>query len=249
MTPKDLEGWEKILKREWDERARSEYRDYYVASHAGWDDPAAWEERAAKDAAMAVTGIDPDVLGESRVLEIGCGVGRLAPWFSAKCASYSGFDVSPEMVAEARLRCEGLAGARFSEGAGGTVPAELSDHEYEFIFAMAVFIHCPLEIIRSLVRDACLLLAPGGIFRLQVNAVTADLTGIVDLAQAAEIHEKSEVIETSTIGRELIDDRHYKGHEFLYDDLEPALAELTAHEIGLLRLDPKSIYAEIKRES
>lgn len=42
------------LKQEWEACARSPYRDFYVASHPGWDQSSAWDQQAGTDAARVL---------------------------------------------------------------------------------------------------------------------------------------------------------------------------------------------------
>lgn len=51
-----------------------------------------------------------DVLGpQRRVLDIGCGIGRVAQALAGKVAAITGIDIAPGMIAVARQRCAGLS--------------------------------------------------------------------------------------------------------------------------------------------
>ena len=56
------------------------------------------------------------------VLDLGCGIGRIAAALAPRCASVLGVDVSAGMVAEARRRHAGLPNLRFIVGNGTDVP-------------------------------------------------------------------------------------------------------------------------------
>ena len=58
------------------------------------------------------------------------------------------------MVAEARSRLEGVAAARFFVCDGLRVPEAACDRRYRQIVALAVLIHCPRDVVRSLVASA-----------------------------------------------------------------------------------------------
>ena len=50
-----------------------------------------------------------DVLGpERRVLDVGCGIGRIAQALAGKVAKITGIDIAPGMIQAARQRCAGL---------------------------------------------------------------------------------------------------------------------------------------------
>ena len=126
--------WASTLKREWEERARSAHRDFYVASHAGWDDVERWAHQATVDAKMLLFGFDDDAASSLDVLEIGCGVGRVAAALASRVRRYVGFDISPAMVEEARARvtAENVA---FFESDGTSVPDEAAAARYDLVFA------------------------------------------------------------------------------------------------------------------
>ena len=52
------------------------------------------------------------------VLDLGCGIGRIAAVLAPHCRSVLGLDVSAGMVAEARRRCAGLGNVRFEQTDG-----------------------------------------------------------------------------------------------------------------------------------
>ncbi len=170
------------LAREWEQRARSPYRDFYVASHRGWDDPARWNHQAWVDAGLVMSRTSHDLagcigtvpLGELDVLEIGCGTGRLAERIAPYVRSYSGCDISQAMVD--RSRAAGLGNARFVVSDGLSIPTEFADRRYGLVFSHAVFVHCPRAVVRALVLAGARLLAKGGQFRSQFRTEAGDRT-------------------------------------------------------------------------
>lgn len=59
------------------------------------------------------------LLGAERdVVDLGCGIGRVAAALAGRCRQVLGLDVSAGMVAEARRRHDGLANVRFAQTAG-----------------------------------------------------------------------------------------------------------------------------------
>lgn len=57
------------------------------------------------------------------VLDLGCGIGRVAAALAPRCRSVLGLDVSGGMVAEARRRHAGLPGVRFAQTGGQDLDA------------------------------------------------------------------------------------------------------------------------------
>ena len=180
----DPEAEARRLAQDWELRAQSPSRDFFVASHPGWDDPAAWERQARHDADFLLQRL-PRPLAGAHLLEIGCGVGRLVPALAPRVASYTGFDIAPSMVAEARARHGAVANARFLEADGLAAPAGARDRRYDVALAHAVFIHCPREVIAALIADCWTLLADGGELRFQLRADPHDDTPLELLPAAA----------------------------------------------------------------
>lgn len=58
----------------------------------------------------------PMLKASSRVLDVGCGVGRVEKFLSPRCQSITAIDVSDRMIAVARSRLRGIANVRFTRG-------------------------------------------------------------------------------------------------------------------------------------
>jgi len=243
--------WASFLKESWEKRSRSDKRDFYVASHPGWQNEERWRAQAENDVQLMLYQVDREALTNWNVLEIGCGVGRLALPLAPGVASYTGVDIAPGMIDEARQRCAALASTRFFVSDGAGLPDEVGDRAYELIIVLAVFIHCPRDVIASLVRAGYERLAPGGQLRFQVLADPSDPTGIASLEDAAAAHQEiHEMEEEATEGeRELIDGHYYMGDAFRYDELEPFLVAASggAGHVTLIRPDLAHVYGWVER--
>ena len=248
---RSADDWAQLLKDNWEKRSRSDKRDFYVASHPGWNNPQRWSLQARRDVDLMLYQVDPQALSAWNVLEIGCGVGRLALPLAERVSHYTGVDIAAGMVEEARARCAGHENVRFFVSDGAGLPEGARDRRYELMLALAVFIHCPRNVIASLVRAGYDQLAPGGQLRFQVLADPNDPTGISSLEDAAVAHEEIEEMEAAATDdeRELIDGHYYMGDAFRYDELAPFLVEATGGEgvPMLLRPDLAHIYGWVER--
>jgi len=72
------------------------------------------------------------------VLDLGCGIGRVAAVLAPRCRSVLGLDVSMGMVAEARRRHAGLANARFEHTSGADLDA-LPAAAFDLVLAIDSF--------------------------------------------------------------------------------------------------------------
>ncbi len=72
------------------------------------------------------------------VLDLGCGIGRMAAALAPRCRSVLGLDVSAGMVAEARRRCAGLGNVRFEVTAGEDLAA-MTEGAFDLVLAVDSF--------------------------------------------------------------------------------------------------------------
>ena len=243
--------WADRLREDWERRARSRGRDFYVASHPGWDDQRRWDERARGDVDLMLHGLEPEQVRAWEVLEIGCGVGRLGGVLAQRCRAYTGFDIAPGMVEEAERRLAAAANARVFVSDGLGPPEAARDRAYDLILALAVFIHCPRELIAANVAAAYPLLRPGGQLRFQLMADPEDPTGVVSLEAAAEVHQEMLEVEEAVVTDEqleLIEDTPYIGASFRYDEVAPFLEQASGGgRVTTVRVDLAHVYGWIER--
>ena len=153
------------MHADWDRRAR-ENAPFYVCTTAA-DSPESFAASGERDLAEKVLdGLD--VSPRWRVLEIGCGVGRLLAPLSARVARVVGVDISEEMLGRARERCASLPNVELEQTDGRL--DFLADGAFDFVFSHIVFQHLPRKAYAErYFREAFRVLAPGGIFRVQVD--------------------------------------------------------------------------------
>ncbi len=88
-------------------------------------------ERPATRALLVGSAGPGDLVGK-QVLDAGCGPGINSAWLAGQGASVHGIDVTPEMIALARKRCEGLA-ATFDVQDLGETFVTLADNRFDAI--------------------------------------------------------------------------------------------------------------------
>lgn len=250
-----IEAWARLLATNWEARAKLPSRDLFVASHPGWNNPKEWERHARIEAELFVSGLDEDWLASADLLEIGCGSGRLVSILRSQVCSYTGIDIAAGMVEAAKRRCDNLAGVRFFQGDGLSVPRAAQDRQYQLILSIAVLIHCPRKVIAANLASAWSVLAPGGQLRIQVLGDPEDKDGIIastaqtDAATELIVNDMNQVIQgLSEEERALAFDTYYMGERFRYAELTPFLLEIMPEaEVVLYRADPGAIYASLTK--
>ena len=79
------------------------------------------------------------LLGPDRdVLDLGCGIGRVAAALSPRVRSVAGLDIAPAMIAAARARCAGIGNLRFLLGSGLDL-APFADRSLDLVLAVDSF--------------------------------------------------------------------------------------------------------------
>jgi SAM-dependent methyltransferase len=173
----------RLMQRDWDERARENARHYVANSRLDWTDEEFFrtgEEAIASDILSdpinIYQGKDPSAM---RVLEIGCGAGRLTRALAKTFGEVHAVDVSGEMVARARDAVAAFQNAHVYKNNGydlGVIPRL----PFDFAYSTVVFQHIPsYEVIENYVREVHRLLRPGALFKFQVQ-------GWVDIDTHAE---------------------------------------------------------------
>ena len=166
------------MEHDWDNRARENARHFVATGENNWTDEeffASGERTVADniltDMVNVCQGKPPD---QMRVLEIGCGAGRVTRALARIFGEVHAVDVSGEMVRQARLALNQYPNAKVYQNNGmdlSVIPAA----PFDFAFSALVFQHIPsYRIIKNYVRETHRLLAPGGLFKFQVRGNTAD---------------------------------------------------------------------------
>jgi len=175
LKPKSLPLNEQLqrMQRDWDQRARENARHFVDTSRTDWTDQdffASGEQAIAEqiltDQENICQDLDP---AQMRVLEIGCGAGRLTRALSKVFGEVHAVDVSGEMVARARAALHDRPNVMLYQNNGCDL-AVVPPLVFDFAYSSHVFQHIPSrEIIELYVRDVHRLLRPGALFKFQVQ--------------------------------------------------------------------------------
>ena len=161
------------MQREWDERARENARYFVNTAQTQWSDEEFFRtgevtvaDQILNDMINICQGKDPKRM---RVLEIGCGAGRVTRALAGVFGEVYAVDISGEMVRQARQALAHLPGVHIEQNNGCDLSV-LGRLRVDFAFSTIVFQHIPSkEVIESYVRDVQRMLRPGGLFKFQVQ--------------------------------------------------------------------------------
>jgi SAM-dependent methyltransferase len=162
-----------LMRRDWDRRARENARHFVNTRRTEWADQdffASGElfvaEEILTDTVDIYQGMDP---ARMRVLEIGCGAGRVTRALSKIFGEVHAVDVSGEMVARAQAALHDRPNVTIYQNNGCDL-AVVPPLVFDFAFSSHVFQHIPSRIvIESYVREVRRLLRPGALFKFQVQ--------------------------------------------------------------------------------
>ena len=139
----------------------------------------AWEKSIENWVPQILEGIPTKP--EWKVLEIGCGVGRLIKYLRAKFARVDGVDISENMIQFARqYLADGKQNGEVYVNNGYDLQ-QLPDENYDFVFSTIVFQHIrSISIVKNYLGEIFRVLKMGGYFRIQVHDYSAESLGKFD---------------------------------------------------------------------
>jgi SAM-dependent methyltransferase len=161
------------MRSDWDARARTEGTYFIATAREEWTDErffASGEDNVKQyilnDLTNICRGMDPK---QMRVLEIGCGAGRVTKALASVFGEVHAVDVSPEMIRQARENLAATPNVHFYANSGTDLQV-LPNVPFHFAFSFIVFQHIPDKaIVENYIREAHRVLAPGALFKFQVE--------------------------------------------------------------------------------
>lgn len=166
------------MARDWDDRARENARYYVNTEREDWTDEEFFrsgrrtvEEEVLTDMINICQGKEPK---QMKVLEIGCGAGRVTSALAEVFGQVHGVDVSGEMIRQATAALAGRTNVTLRQNNGTDLSGITESGTFDFAFSSIVFQHIPSrEVIENYVREVHRLLRPGALFKFQVQGDTS----------------------------------------------------------------------------
>jgi ubiquinone/menaquinone biosynthesis C-methylase UbiE len=148
---RNLEFWEQAA-----------LKDPYAAICTGWD-----PEKFDNAKESVVFSFDMGLTREMTVLDLGCGLGRVAKFLAPQVGKYVGADFSENMIRLARIRNAALPNVEFHVTDGRTLQS-LADGTFDFVFCELAFQHMEKDVSESYVSEVHRVLKTDGVFLAQV---------------------------------------------------------------------------------
>jgi SAM-dependent methyltransferase len=166
------------MRHDWDERARENARHFVATASADWG-----SEEYYQSGRLCVYNEILIDLGnvcqrknpkQMKVLEIGCGTGRMTRSLAEVFGEVYAVDISGEMIARAKQGLADLHNVHLFQNNGADLKV-LDGIQVDFAFSYIVFQHIPSrEVIYNYVREVNRVLRPGGLFKFQVQGAPPD---------------------------------------------------------------------------
>jgi len=103
----------------------------------------------------------------ARVLNIGCGIGRVERYLAPFVGELWGVDISGEMIARARRRLAGIPNVHLREVAVGEFLSAFETGTFDLVFSFLVLQHMEREDAFRYLEDAARILRSGGALSVQ----------------------------------------------------------------------------------
>jgi ubiquinone/menaquinone biosynthesis C-methylase UbiE len=169
-TPIDIK-----MKKEWNARAKMDSLFVIATGHSKSEDDF-WN--SGHDNSKKILGLDNQRFQkiikdknqlEMRILEIGCGIGRILIPMSKIFGDCIGIDISSEMVRQGQKYVENIPNCTIIENDGVDLSL-FSDNYFDFCYSFIVFQHIPeKKIVEKYIQDVSRVLKPNCLFRFQVR--------------------------------------------------------------------------------
>jgi SAM-dependent methyltransferase len=159
------------MSRDWDARARKNAFHYIASWRKEWDLEsfiASGEEDFERLVIPMLVRRNLPAAGK-RMLELGCGAGRMTASFAKRFERVYAFDLSREMLSRARQMHTAQKNILWLLSNGADLSCVASD-SMDFVFSYLVLQHLPEEALAlQYIREMLRVLRPGGVFLFQFN--------------------------------------------------------------------------------
>lgn len=175
-----MPGADDSYERHWDPVTVSDAMKLIVV-----DDDEAFFETSGREDAAGILELLPD---GAVVLDLGCGIGRIARFVAPRCRELWLADISRRMLEMAHERLGGQPSVRLVRATPRGVP-ELGSASLDLVYSVLVLQHVEREDAFCMLRDILRMLRPGGLAYVTFPNILDDgyLSAFVQYAETGEV--------------------------------------------------------------
>ena len=163
------------MKTYWDACARHNAKRHIATEN--WQTEESFHKCGERDLDNLLKNMDENILltGNEKVLEIGCGIGRLLKPFATLYPGMSlfGIDVSEEMIRKARLRLNEIENVELIRTSGKDLE-NFDDNSLDFVYSYVVLQHMPRKFVHTYFLEVARILNEKGSFVFQMPISTEE---------------------------------------------------------------------------
>jgi ubiquinone/menaquinone biosynthesis C-methylase UbiE len=148
------------------------------------DDSVEFERSGQETAESLATMFEPT----ATVMDVGCGIGRVARYIAPRCAKVWAVDASPLMLTMARNRLSKFPNIEYAQCFGTAIPSIL-DGSVDMAYSLLVLQHLEREDAFLLLREIRRILRPGGTALFTFPNLLSEeyLEGFITYAETGEV--------------------------------------------------------------
>lgn len=153
------------MKEDWNRRAARNARFWVDTEHFANEE--VFDRAGSDDVRKFMRILSPHMDPAWRVLEIGCGIGRMMKPMAAYFQEVCGVDVSSEMIAQGRNRLQDTPNVAFFENNGIDLML-FAPAQFDLVYSCITFQHMPGEVFNTYLSEIHRVLKPLGFLEFQV---------------------------------------------------------------------------------
>lgn len=217
----------------WNERALEDPQHFILSGVMPYGEPndQAFFHSGERDVERFLNRIGYQPSGADRLLEIGCGAGRMTRAFAQRFGAVSAIDISDEMIELGRKNLAAFPNVEIAK-ANGVDLRQFSDACFDFCFSYIVFQHIPDPAITiGYIQEIGRVLAPGGQAYFQVNTLPRSRFDAV--RNYFRIRTRLDHILKRNTPRTRYDSAAWRGSTLTEGEIRHALTRAGLHLVGL----------------
>jgi len=191
--------YEEWMRNDWELRAKKS-PFYFIRTVKNQSEEEFWKSGYADRNSILESKSIKEKLGKKldnlKVLEIGCGIGRILIPMSEKFQESMGIDISQEMVNIGKQKTKNYPNCKILLNNGMDLSG-LSSNYFDFCYSFIVFQHIPKKlIVKNYIKEVARVLKPNSCFRFQVRGI--HLVDPIKLRLLEKIGEKELICSEDT---------------------------------------------------